>query len=209
MASSLIHVAIASEVNKKLKRNESALFIGSLAPSLYKQVGGKKQRTHFIDEQFGEIPNIKLFLDKYKKYLKDDFVLGYYLHLYTDYLWNKYFLPEIYTHNIITTLNDKVVRCNKDEMKRYIYSDYTNLNTKILNMYNINLNVFYNELPKFKEIIEEIPMDKIDLIAAETSVIIENSKKKKQYLFDEKNIKQFIDTAVLLILSKLEELGIK
>ena len=209
MASSLIHVAIASEVNKRIKRNESALLIGSLAPSLYKQVGGRKQITHFIDEQFGDIPNIKLFLDKYKSYLKDDFVLGYYLHLYTDYLWNKYFLPEIYTHNLITTLNDKVVRCNKEEMKRYIYSDYTNLNTKIIEMYDINLNVFYNDPPHFRKIIEEIPMDRIHLIAKETSVIIENSKKKKQYLFDAGNIKQFIDTSVLLILSKLEELGIR
>ena len=36
VASALIHIAVASEVNKKVKRDRSKLLIGSIAPDLAK-----------------------------------------------------------------------------------------------------------------------------------------------------------------------------
>ena len=90
----------------------------------------------------------------------------------------------------------------------YIYNDYTNLNVRLLDIYNMDLSIFYNELPEFENIIEEIPMDKVQLIVDKASVIIENTKVHKDYVFDVSSIETFINTSTNLILAKLEELGI-
>ena len=86
MASSMIHLAVAKEVNKELKRDYRKLYIGSIAPDISKNIGETKEFSHFLDNPDIDIPNLDRFLEKYKKYLYDDFVMGYYLHLITDYL---------------------------------------------------------------------------------------------------------------------------
>ena len=96
MASSIIHMAVANEINKVLKRDNNKLLIGSIAPDISKQVGQTKLHSHFLDNNDTNIPNMDRFLEKYKDKLDDDFVMGYYIHLYTDYFWFKYFIPEIY-----------------------------------------------------------------------------------------------------------------
>ena len=98
MASAVIHMTVASEINKVLKRDYDKLIIGSIAPDISKIIGETKLRSHFLvtEENNNNIPNIDVFLSAYKEYLYDDFVMGYFIHLYTDYLWFKYFIPEIY-----------------------------------------------------------------------------------------------------------------
>ena len=207
MASSMIHMAVAHELNKKLKKDEQKLLIGTIAPDISKLIGERKMISHFaVDDE--NIPDLYKFLNVYKNNLNDDFVLGYYIHLYTDYLWFKYFIPEIYSYNIIKKLDGTTVRCTESQMQKYIYNDYTNLNIRLLDEYDLDLKIFYNDLPKFKDIIEEIRMDKLNLLIDKTSLIIENTKLRKEYVFDISNIKQFIDTSSKLILAKLEELGI-
>ena len=208
MASSLIHIAVANEINKKLKRNINQLLIGSVAPDISKIIGETKQYSHFLDNIDNGIPNIDRFLKKYQSKLYDDFVLGYFIHLYTDYMWFKFFLPEVYNNDYIMKLDGTKIKCNGDMLRMYIYNDYTNLNKKLIEEYNIDLNFFYNELPKFETIIDEIPMDKINLLIEQIITIIENTKEKKDFIFNIDKIKSFIQTSVELILAKLEELNI-
>ena len=47
MASAVIHMAVASEINKVLKRDYDKLIIGSIAPDISKIVGEDKLRSHF------------------------------------------------------------------------------------------------------------------------------------------------------------------
>ena len=42
MASSVIHMVVANEINKKLNRDPRKLLIGTIAPDISKLVGGKK-----------------------------------------------------------------------------------------------------------------------------------------------------------------------
>ena len=141
--------------------------------------------------------------------MNDDFVLGYFIHLYTDYLWFKYFIPEISDVNYVTKLDGTVEKCSKHMLLMYIYNDYTDLNIKLLDEYNLNLDIFYNEPPKFENIIEEIPMEKISIIIDKASIIIANSKSNKTFVFNIDNIKVFIKTCIELTLSKLKEIGIE
>lgn len=92
MASAVIHLAVANEINKKLNRDKSQLLIGAIAPDISKFIGEDKTKSHFLKELDSNIPDIESFLNKYKNNLTDDFVMGYFIHLYTDYLWFKYFV---------------------------------------------------------------------------------------------------------------------
>ena len=209
MASTVIHMVVANELNKKLDRNYDSLLIGSIAPDISKHVGESKLYSHFLDSESNDVPNIDRFLLKYKKYLNDDFVLGYFIHLYTDYLWFKYFIPNIYNNNYVTKLDGTKVKCVGNMLTMYMYNDYTNLNIRLLDKYNLDLSIFYNELPTFNNIIEEIPMNRIDIIVNQASIIIENTKVKKDLLFNIEDVIVFITRSVELILSKLDELNIQ
>ena len=51
MASSVIHMTIASEINKVLKRDNNKILIGSIAPDISKLLGETKARSHFLDSK--------------------------------------------------------------------------------------------------------------------------------------------------------------
>lgn len=208
MASAVIHIAVASLVNKVLNRNNNELFIGTIAPDIAKQIGETKTKSHFLVED-DNIPALDEFLDKYKNKLDNDFVLGYYIHLFTDYLWFKYFLPEIYDKDIIRKLDGTIVKCENQKAAEYIYNDYTNMNIKLIDEYNLDLKIFYNEIPEIENIIEEIPMDKLDIVVNKMGEIIINSKVKNDLVFNIDHIKNFISFSTKIILSNLNELNIK
>ena len=205
MASAILHLAIAKQLKDKLNiDNISDYYLGSIAPDISKNIGESKNKSHFIEKGVKDIPNIDKFLAKYKNNLNDDFVLGYYIHLYVDYLWFKYFIPEINENDLITKLDGTVVKCSGNMAFMYIYNDYTNINVDIIDEYDLDLKIFYNELPKFDNIIKEIPMDKLYLIVNKASEILENSKKTKEFVFNMNNINEFISLCVDIILSDLK-----
>ena len=208
MASSVIHMAVASEVNKIIKKDYDKLLIGSITPDISKTIGETKIRSHFLDNEIDNIPNLQRFLAKYKKNLNDDFVLGYYIHLFTDYLWFKYFIPEIQTNDYITKIDGTKIKCTEYMFRKYIYNDYTNLNKELIDEYKLDLSVFYKRMPKLNKTIEEIPMDKIKIIVDQAGIILENTKKTKAYIFDMKLVNKFIKTSVECILSDLKQLGV-
>lgn len=107
---------------------------------------------------------------------------------------------------MITKLDGTVVKCSGNMLSLYVYNDYTNLNIKLIDRYNMDLKIFYNQLPKLSNIIEEIPMDKMELLLSQMGIIIENSKEEKDYIFNIENVEKFIATSVKLILGKITEL---
>ena len=207
MASSMVHMAVANEINKKIKRDQNKLLIGTIAPDISKLIREKKTKSHFSTDENDNIPNIEHFLNKYKNKLDDDFVMGYFIHLYTDYLWFKYFIDDVDWSSMIIQIDGTKVRCNREEFIKYVYNDYTNINIKLIDKYDLDLKIFYNEIPNLDTIIEEIPMDKLNIIINKAGEIIANSKVNKAYLFDIYNIEKFVNMSVELILSKIEEIN--
>lgn len=208
MASSIIHMCVANEINKFLKRNNRSILIGSIAPDISKQVGESKKESHFLDDEKDSIPNLERFLNKYKKNLNDDFVLGYYIHLYTDYYWFKYFMTEFIKKDFIYTLEGDALKLTDEDKVKYIYNDYTNLNIKLIDEYMLDLKIFYEQIPEFSNIIDEIPMDKLSIIIDKAGIIIENTKVRKTYFFDIEVVNKFINFSVNGILDNLKELGV-
>jgi len=204
MASSMIHICIANELNKKIKRNSKKLLLGTIAPDIAKQVGRSRASTHFYEEKTGEkYPNLALFLKKYESFLFDDFVMGYYIHLYTDYLWSKYFASDFLKENTVMTIDGESLELTSEDLKRLLYQDYTNLNIQLIDKYGLDLSLFYEDLPELDPIIQEISYEELPIIVDKVGIIIENSKVKKSYLFCVKDIQQFITMCVELIGSEI------
>lgn len=205
MASAVIHIAVANEINKKIKKDYNKLIIGSIAPDLSKHMGKSKLESHFLDDVNIDIPNIDKFLEKYKEYLNDDFVLGYFIHLYTDYLWAKYFIPEIYENDMIKKIDGTVLKCTDRMLCLYIYNDYTNLNESLIKKYDLNIESLNSDI-KVDNIIKEIPMENINIIINATKEIAKKTKIYKDLVINMEQVKNFIELSTKLILSKLEEI---
>ena len=204
MASTMIHLCVAQEINKKIGHNRKELLLGSIAPDINQLLGFKREVSHFEDNDYYS-PNLSNFLDKYGNKMNDDFILGYYIHLYTDYIWFKYFMNDISYKNMVKFLDGSVLELSEDDFYKFVYNDYTNLGIRLIDEYNLDLSLFYEPLivPKIK--MDEIPVEKLQSLLDAAGVIIANTKVSKGYLFDMDGIKKFITFATDVILTDIEK----
>ena len=204
MASAVIHLCVAKKVNSYVQKNEREFSLGAIAPDIAKLVGESKNRSHFLDEDDSEDtpPHYERFINKYKDRLNNAFELGYLVHLMTDFYWFKdyvYQYIEDYT-------NDKSVTYTA--IKKIIYNDYTSLNQDLIDDYMLDLYYFQNQIDYPKSPIDEIPMDKLDVLVEKMGLIIKNMENNKSLMIDEKKIILFIESCGNKIISDLIKLNI-
>lgn len=101
MASARIHEAVAKEINKEYKMDETLLRIGVVSPDSWRNVdngAGVKDKylTHFWDFRIkrGEANDYEEFYLKYYKQLSNPFYFGYLIHLMTDQYWKTFVDPK-------------------------------------------------------------------------------------------------------------------
>lgn len=206
MASAVIHLAVAKVLEPYLKiTNKKDYYLGSIAPDIAKQIGESKQKSHFLYNERKDVPNIKMFTNKYPNFYKNDFDLGYYIHLFTDKLWFDKFLNNLVQSNSVKLIDGTILNTTPEELRNLIYTDYTNLNIKIIEEYNMDLSLFYEEFQKPNTKIEEIPINKLNILIDKMGIIIENSKQEKNYIFDIYLIKQFIEDTKERILKEIKD----
>lgn len=199
MASAIMHLCIASELNKRLKKTGNMFFLGSIAPDLSKQVGSDRTLSHF-----GVIPDIDAFIAKYPKYKMNDFDFGYFVHLYSDVVWfDEYFSENIYRGKI-KFLSGKDVQVSDEDMSYLVYSDYTNLNKQLIDYYNLDLDLFFNELPKPNTLINEIDVSKLQILVDKMGLILTEANKNKEYIFDINFVVTYINDTVNRIIHFLD-----
>ena len=205
MASAIIHLAVAKELEKYLNiKNKYDYYLGTIAPDLAKQINRTKHESHFIYNTRENIPNIKKFTDKYKYFYKNDFELGYYIHLYTDKIWFNEFINSLAYHTSVKLLDGTIINTTEKEISKMIYQDYTSLNIQIIDYYNLELSLFYEDFKIPKSTLDEIPLDKLNILIDKMGIIIENSKQEKNYIFDINSINSFIEKTVQTIKKELK-----
>lgn len=215
MASTIMHIAVADKlykkINSKININYYDYILGSIAPDISKLIGEDKKNPHFMVCE-DDIPDIKKFLDKYINDLDNSFTLGYFIHLYTDKLFYRDYLPlfvqDDFLTSIVRYLDGNVVELSKEDRIRLFYNDYTNLNTLIIDEYELNLDLFYNEFIEPKTNITEIPIEKLELLIDNAGIIIENLSKEKNYVINISQVKSFIDDCVEEIYERLLSLEV-
>ena len=215
MASTIMHIAIADKLYKKIKTKTNINYydyiLGTISPDISKLIGEQKNKSHFLDNNKG-IPNINKFLSKYKESLDISFNLGYFIHLYTDKLFYRDYYPlfikdKFYT-SIIKCQDGNTIRVNFEDKRKILYNDYTNLNIQIIDEYNLNLDIFYNEFIIPETNITEIPIHKLNYLIENAGIILQNLTKEKEYIIDISSIKAFIDNCTEEIYQLLIELNI-
>ncbi len=207
MASAIIHLCVAKEVNKYLKMDEKELLLGSIAPDMSKLIGETKEISHFLDHSNeDDIPNIDRFLAKYRSELNKPFEMGYFIHLLTDKYW---FRDYIYQYIERYTREETKKKITYTALKEIIYNDYTNINIDLIDKYGLALDIFSNEWEFPTSKITEIPMNQLDLLIEKMGQIIESSTEEKTFLFDTKDIEIFIANTVKYIIKDIQILGIK
>jgi hypothetical protein len=147
MGSRIIHYCIGNEIVKRVKLDEHQFMLGNLAPDASSPELGGYLASHFrIPEEIMEYECVELerFKSKYKNYMSNDFVLGYYCHLITDNLW----LKDAYKKYGHLGLNER------NEAVKLVYKDYWILNTILADKFSLSLLNF--------ETIGDIPIEEID-----------------------------------------------
>ena len=206
MASAVIHLCVAKEVNKYLNVDEKLLLLGSIAPDISKQIGETKEISHFLDHtNEDDIPNIDRFLQKYRDELDKPFELGYFIHLLTDKYW---FRDYVYKYIERYTRNRDKQKLTYTALKDVIYNDYTNINIDLIDKYNLGLDLFENEFEYPKSKIKEIPIDKLPIIVEKMGIIIQNSTQEKTFVFDVRDIEIFVANTTKYIIKDLQMLNI-
>ena len=205
MASAIIHLAIAKKVKEKIKvENPKDYYLGAIAPDISKQIGESREISHFEINTQNEIPNIDLFKKRYPTFMYNSFDLGYFIHLYTDKFWRIEFLPNIKQDNFIKLTNGTFIKSTQDNIIQMIYSDYTNLNIKVIETFDLDLSLFYEEFVVPKTTIKEVPINKLDILINKMGLLIENSKSEKTYTLDIKEIKEFVENTANKIIEELK-----
>ena len=204
MASAVIHLSVAKKINNYLQTDERIFSLGAIAPDIAKQVGLSKYESHFLDEDEDEEtpPHYERFIKKYKKELDKPFELGYLVHLMTDYYWFKDYIPKM----IEDYTDDKNARYTA--LRNIIYNDYTSLNQDLIDTYMLDLYYFQNEIEYPKSVIEEIPVDKLNILVDKMGLMIKQMNKRKLLIMDENEILVFIETCSNKIIEDLIKLKI-
>jgi len=79
-------------------------------------IGENRNISHFVTDTV-DVPDLNKFLSIYKSNLDDDFVLDYYIHLYTDYIRFKYFITDYIKETGIYDINNNKIKLANKIMK--------------------------------------------------------------------------------------------
>lgn len=155
MPSWITHFVVASRVNEKLKLPQNTFLFGNIMPDILEGYTVKKisqiadYSTHYPDTVkingiTLKLPGIERFKEQYGKKLNNPILCGYYVHLLTDYFWNKNTFVNYYeniesTKRIITVkLKDGTMpqmhldKGNEIKRKDFaMFSDYLKRTTKM------------------------------------------------------------------------------
>ena len=129
--------------------------------------------------------------------------MGYLIHLITDKYW---FGDYVYRY-IRRYMNTSLVRYT--QVKDIIYRDYTRLNMKLIDEYELNLYFMCNNIILPSSKIEEIPIDKLQLVIDKMSIIIKELDDSKTVMFDIDDINEFVLECSKMVIKDLKRYGIE
>lgn len=167
------HIAFGLEVYKRINKdikNKDVFITGCVAPDIAIPDSFSKNQTHFREKSpyYFSAPDLNNFLDKYKSRLNEDFVLGYFCHLYADFVFSKYYMPSIAVpldeyYNKFNSVKAKYIFLEKNkniiDAKLFskmnpTYQDYAISDSHLIKEFNLPLDYNFS--------VEDPNMDEID-----------------------------------------------
>lgn len=105
-------------------------------------------------------------------------------------------MPRITQGTSTNFLDGTIITATEKQTTDMIYSDYTNMDVKIIENHDMDLSLFYEKFQKPETIIDEIPIDRLNILINRVEVIIENTKQEQPYTFDTYIGEEFISGAI-------------
>ncbi len=227
-----IHLATAKKVSEKININKNIFTFGNILPDIPNEYVVKEithhvshAKTHFetdilVVEHMEKRYDLRNFAEKYKSKFSNPLMLGYYVHLLTDYFWNDKTYGEhgIYDeekNRIGLVLNDgERILCSKEKARQIKTQDF-----KIFSKYIYDHHLA--DKPEYQEKIEEY-LKEIDWIILEESDIqktiayisdrctgkaqvLENGESTEYRIYSEKEMLELVDTSVVFILKMIKK----
>lgn len=225
MPSWITHLATSHQLLKELTvKDENSFIFGNIMPDILnnyivKETSQHKdyEITHFTDEVtihgiYYQFPNPQKFWKKYQSQKENPVVLGFYIHLLTDYFWN-YTTYEKHFKKI----NDQMVAILADGTEKIMeYQDAIHLKQRDFRIFTEVLKTRYplshlQDMPQLvensKQIIEN-PLTREDIQKAIQKIeqMLEPEEKtetEKYVLFTEEQLKQYFQESIQFILQHL------
>lgn len=193
-----IHLEVGKRLNKylNLKDNQyNEFLLGNILPDINNSyiVSDIKVRighdiTHFDDKR--DYKHHLAFINKYQSKIKEPIYLGYYVHLYTDYLFNRDFYDLVRDRKITNIEKDKLRMIKQDDFKVF-NNKYIDNTIKIDNIGNIlrkidieevnvcesdllNIINYLNNTPLFNGTYQIYQEEELDKLLDKVIVIIKN-----------------------------------
>lgn len=181
MPSWFIHLDTAKKISEKIEiKDINSFLIGNLMPDAERHVIKDFSIyipyyiSHFASIQKTKcgkdnLPNINKFLDIYKEHLLNTVVLGYLVHLLTDYYWNnlsfsRYTLRNELGECVGIRLNDgKNLKCNEIIRSKIKNTDFAILEESILQKGKYILPHIEPNIITKANVIKEVPYNEEDI----------------------------------------------
>ncbi len=221
MPSWKIHSYIGNQVNKTIKVNKKYFMIGNLLPDQDRyNIGNLKRNiprttTHFIkreDYLIGiNLPDYDKMYNKYKDKFKNPVLMGYLVHLLTDYyfnnyIYNNYFMKDENGIYIGVKKSDGTIfNCDFKKSNSMKQNDFRKFNNSISvrkNNFRFCLNSNY-----LKEI-EELKLDKKQIYAVGKYLDTSHKKIKDNenyQILSENKMNKLVEGCIKFILKYLKE----
>ncbi len=97
-----IHLGVAKKLNEKYKLNKDQFLYGSILPDVMDTNPYGRDFSHFFGTKFHDVCKEEVIVDvdrfktTYEDRLTKDLILGYYVHILTDYYYNDYVFRNCY-----------------------------------------------------------------------------------------------------------------
>ncbi len=165
MPSLTIHAKVGYEIGKKLHLNSYNYYLGILAPDAPNLNGfaEKKERwaAHVRREDLNDWRDaLKKFYQNNKNKYNHDFLLGYYIHILTDIIFDDYFYFDIRRKIVVENYSEQEAhQLLNNDMYDYYFTDYETMRDVLKqsqDAYNIN-NITKELLLAWKEQFLNLP----------------------------------------------------
>lgn len=164
-----IHLGVATKLNENYKLNKDQFLYGSVLPDVMSNNPFGRDFTHFFGTKYHDVCQEEIIVDvdrfksTYEDRLPNDLILGYYVHILTDYFYNDYVFRNCYIrdeNNHIIGVRTKegetlIPDINDSKGRRKIkQSDFINFGKLLLSNNQVGIPTALEEIKKQLPLLE-------------------------------------------------------
>lgn len=212
------HLLIANKIQKKIKLDENLFLFGNILPDVqdgFLVKGISNIQPHKANHyDFNSKRVYENFYDIYCKKMDNPIIIGYLIHLITDFLWNEMFYNEKCVKENDKLIgfinrNGELIRGDKIDLRVNKQSDFRVFSSYIYKKHNMKLPEFSSEVAQNANIIENININDDDVrkVIEYINDTKTNSSNKNQemQIFTIEELEKQIDNTVDFVCSFLEK----